>query len=256
MSIAKSLAVAIRETKTNQAAPMDLTVAVTIFNDGNTGLKILNGRKVTERLWRLVRPVVQLIEDQTHILGTLGPSVRLFFRWMPGHYHGIVPHQRADHLSRMARETQRSYCPQYGNYWRNYVESPTIRWLKEALLRASLRSARIWPKLANHLRHPRRLPANNARLQHALQPHLDSVLPLSTLGKSMPPQWSDCDKVIIAGADGRQGGRGGVELSVPGARFVDTHRVFINDGVNTFAVLLENPDVPQPTTDLVMYRSK
>ena len=72
----------------------------------------------------------------------------------------------------------------------------------------------------------------------------------------MPPQWSDCDKVIIAGADGRQGGRGGVELSVPGARFVDTHRVFINDGVNTFAVLLENPDVPQPTTDLVMYRSK
>jgi hypothetical protein len=256
MSIAKSLAIAIQEIRNNRVALADAIVTVTIFNDGDTGLKILNGKRVKESLWRLVRPVVHLIDDQTNILSALGPTVRLFFRWVPGHHHNIGPHQRADHLARMAQETQRAYSLPYGNYWSTYVESPTIRWLKEALLRASIRSARIWPKLAHRLRHPRRLPANNARARHALRAHLDTVLPLSMLGRFMPAQWSDCEKVTVVVEEGRGGGRGAVELSVPVAQFVDTHRVFINDGVNSFAVLLENPDVPQPTTDLVLYKYK
>jgi hypothetical protein len=58
MSIAKSLAIAIQEIRNNQVALGDAIVTVTIFNDGDTGLKILNGKRVKESLWRLVRPVV------------------------------------------------------------------------------------------------------------------------------------------------------------------------------------------------------
>jgi hypothetical protein len=44
MAIAKSLAAAIEEIRANHIALADTTVTVNIFNDGETGLRILSGK--------------------------------------------------------------------------------------------------------------------------------------------------------------------------------------------------------------------
>lgn len=151
----------------------------------------------------------------------------------------------ADRLSRTAREIQRSYCPRYGNTWKTYMESPTLRWLKQGLLQSSLHSAAIWPRLRRHLRHPRPLPSD-VRCLNALQVYLDGVLP--ALGqKKMPTQWADSWRARLETEDGRED----IELSVPLTR--SNHRIFVNDGISHFAVVLDNPTPPVPTTDLVLY---
>jgi hypothetical protein len=187
------------------------------------------------------------LKNKTYTLASLGPTVRLFFRWLPGHEHGIVPHQRADTLSRTAREVQRSYWPQYDNIWKTYMESPTMRWLKQDLLRASLRSAAIWPRLKRRLRYPRHL-SPGTKCGYDLRPYLDAVLPVSALGtKAMPAEWSVSRKAVLTFKSGRKD----IEVSVPAVR--SDHRGFVNDGVNSFAVEIDNPDPAEPRTDLVLY---
>ncbi|KAK4141435.1 uncharacterized protein C8A04DRAFT_30933 [Dichotomopilus funicola] len=90
-------------------------VTVTIFNDSNAALTILNGKISPLALWITVDPILRLIERQSDIIASLGPTVRLYLRWIPGHGHKILPHQRADKLSRISRERQRSYWYEYDN---------------------------------------------------------------------------------------------------------------------------------------------
>jgi hypothetical protein len=247
IAIAKSLALAIEQIRDNRRALVESgqTVTVTVVNEIKTVLRIFDGFTPKELVWKLVRPVVHLIEKQSRALNTLGPTVRLFFRWIPGHNHDIGPHIRADNLARTARDVQRSYCPRYGNTWRTYMESPTVRWLKQSLLQSSFHSAAIWPRLRRRLRHPLPLPVS-VRCLNALQVYLDGVLP--ALGRrKMPLQWSDSWSARLATKDGEED----IELSVPLTR--SNHRVFVNDGINPFAVVLDNPATPAPTTDLVLY---
>jgi len=63
----------------------------------------------------------------------------------------------------------------------------------------------------------------------------------------MPAQWSDSWSVRLETEDGGED----IELWVPLTR--SNHRVFVNDGINHFAVVLDNPTPPAPTTELVLY---
>jgi hypothetical protein len=63
----------------------------------------------------------------------------------------------------------------------------------------------------------------------------------------MPAEWSVSRKAVLTFKSGRKD----IEVSVPVVR--SDHRVFVNDGVNSFAVEIDNPDPAEPRTDLVLY---
>jgi hypothetical protein len=63
----------------------------------------------------------------------------------------------------------------------------------------------------------------------------------------MPARWSISWGAVVAARDDT----GDVEVSVPKTR--SDNRVFVNDGINSFAVELDNPIPAAPKTDLVLY---
>ena len=200
LAIAKSLAVAIQQVKDNRAALMGKRVTVTIFTDSNGSLQVLNGNKMSNRLWTLVFPVARFIRTQSQLLGQLGPTVHLVLRWMPGHHHDIFPHVRADGLSRSAGLVLLSYAnaPRNLNLWEYYSESPTFQWLRPILLQALRQAAIIWPWLYHSIRPRRQIPLQE-RWNGALRDQLDLVMPVSDLGnKNMPAGWADESKVLLS----------------------------------------------------------
>lgn len=165
---------------------------------------------------------------------------------MPGHGHRVWPHRRADELLRMAQEVQRAYLEEYDNIWGSYMESSTMHWLRRKLLFASLRSAAMSPSLKTQLRHPnpRRFFTKRST---SLRAYLDGVLP--TLGRpQMPGQWSDSWIAVLT----RPNGSVNIKSEVP-FHVSDPYRVFINGGINTFAVVLDDPAPLQSVMDLVRY---
>ncbi|KAH6614416.1 hypothetical protein B0J18DRAFT_300202 [Chaetomium sp. MPI-SDFR-AT-0129] len=248
IAIAKSLAIAIQQIRDHRAVLVEKAspVTVTIFSDSNAALTILNGKIPKESLWIMIHPIVRLIERQTDIIASLGPTVRLYLRWIPGHGHDVWPHQRADILSWTAQEFQRSYWCEYDNFWNCYMESSTMHWLKGKLVFACERAARLSSSLRRRLRcpHPRKLPAKQGIF---LRAYLDGVLP--TLGRSqLPTQGSDSQSAVLT----RDNGSVDIKLEVP-VHVTDRRRVFLNDGINTFSLVLDDPTHQEPGTDLVRY---
>lgn len=82
IGIAKSLAIAIQQIRDQRAVLIEKksTVTVTIFSDSNTSMMILNGKRPNQVLWAMTHPVVRLIEKQSKVIASLGPSVRLYLR--------------------------------------------------------------------------------------------------------------------------------------------------------------------------------
>lgn len=115
LAIAESLAVAIQQVGDNRAALMGKRVNITIFSDSNGSLQVLSENKMSDGLWTLVFPVARVFRTQFQLLGQLGPTVHLVFRWMPGHYHDIFPHVRADELSRNTGLMRLSYTNAHRN---------------------------------------------------------------------------------------------------------------------------------------------
>ncbi len=225
VAIAESLATAIQQIKSHRETLKGKEITITVFNDSDTALKILAGAGSRKKLglWALWEPVVKLIERQSQILACLGPKIYLQFRWMPGHFHRVLPHVRADALSKYARKSQRSY---HQGVWKAYSESPTMRWLKKDLTKAA---GRCIPYRITHA--PIRA-STNPTWQTALQRHLISHYPITTIG-------SQNMQIFFSNTEQSSSGAGTPTLKTQVGR-----QIFINDGINGFFLQINDPEHP------------
>jgi hypothetical protein len=224
VAIAESLATAIQQIESHRETLKGKEITITVFNDSDTALKILAGAGSREklRLWALWEPVVKLIESQSQILACLGPKVYLQFRWMPGHCHRVLPHVRADALSKYARKSQQSY---HQGIWKAYSESPTMRWLKKDLAKAACRC--IPPSRLIHA--PIRVMSANPTWQTALQRHLILHYPITTIG-------SQNMEIFFTTEQSSSG------AEAPTLKTQVGRQNFINDGINGFFLQINDPE--------------
>ena len=222
VAIAESLATAIQQIESHRETLKGKEIIITVFNDSVTALKILAGAGSREklRLWALWEPVVKLIERQSQILARLGPKVYLQFRWIPGHCHRVLPHVRADELSKYARKAQRSF---HQGVWKASSESPTMRWLKKDLAKAACRC--IPPSRLIHA--PIRV-STNPTWKTALQRHLILHYPITTIGSQNMETFFTTEQ-SSSGAE------------APTLKTRVGRQIFINDGINGFFLHINDP---------------